>query len=187
MRLATLLAAAVLAGIPGPALVGQSLQRLSVQGSGALVFPTAQETDFQNDTRLGWEGQLRYTFSRFSLGIGYQRSTVYKLQGADFSGAVSLGFFEPRYVAAATTRLALYGAGRAGVGSLICDPAGDCAEQSLEVVLGGGGGVLVQASQRLAVDLGAQFFTTRFSRSDVTGAKTRTGYVLARVGLSVGL
>ncbi|HEX9756009.1 MAG TPA: hypothetical protein VGA42_09900, partial [Gemmatimonadales bacterium] len=141
-------AAVVLAGIPGPILVGQSLQRLSVQGSGALVFPTAQETEFQNGTRLGWEGQLRYTFSRFSLGAGYQYSTVYKLQGTNFSGAVSLGFLEPRYVAAATSRLALYGAGRAGLGSLICDPAQDCEDQSLELVLGGGGGVLVQASRR---------------------------------------
>lgn len=183
----TLLAVAVMAGISPSVLVGQSLQRVSLQGSGALVFPTAEETDFQNDTRLGWEGQLRYTFTRFSLGAGYQRSTVYKLQGADFSGAVSLGFLEPRYVALATSRLAVYLAGRAGVGSLVCDPAQDCADQSLELVLGGGGGVLVQASQRLAVDLGVQFFSTRFTRSDVTGAKAQTGYVLARVGLSVGL
>lgn len=187
MRLVTrLLTAAVLAGIPGPALVGQSLQRLSVQVSGALVFPTSEVTDFDYSTRLGWEGQLRYTFSRFSLGAGYQRSTVYKVETPSLSGAVSVGFVEPRYVVGASSRLALYLAGRAGVGSLVCDPP-DCADQSLEVVLGGGGGVLVQASQRLAVDLGVQFFTTRFTRSDVTGAKARTGYVLARVGLSIGL
>jgi hypothetical protein len=166
---------------------GQSLQRVSAQVSGALVFPTSAETDFQNDTRLGWEGQLRYTFSRFSLGAGYQRSTVYKLQGASFSGAVSLGFLEPRYVVAASSAVALYVAGRVGVGSLICDPSDDCAEQDLEPTFGGGGGLLFQVGQRLAIDLGSQFFSTQFTRSAPTGAKSRTGYVLARLGLSLGL
>lgn len=163
----------------------QSLQRLSVQGSGALVFPTSGEADFQNDTRLGWEGQLRYTFSRFSLGAGYQRSTVYKLQDAAFSGAVSLGFLEPRYVVAATSSVALYLAGRAGLGSLVCDPEPDCAEQDLEPTFGGGGGLLFQLGQRFAIDLGSQLFSTQFTRG--TGAKSRAGYLLARLGLSLGL
>jgi predicted porin len=107
--------------LAGTALVGtavpsaaQSLQRWGLQGSGALVFPTAEETDFQNETRLGWEAQVRYTFSRFSLGAGYQRSTVYRFETGDFSAAVSVGFLEPRYVMFAGSVAALYLAGRIG-------------------------------------------------------------------------
>jgi hypothetical protein len=168
------------------ALCAQSLQRVSIQGSGALVFPTQEQSGFDNGTRLGYSAQLRYTFSRFSLGAGYQRSTVYKIQGEPFSGAVSLGFLEPRYVAAAGSGAALYLAGRLGLGSLVCSPATDCPAQDLEVVLGGGAGVLVALGSRFALDLGAQYFSTRITRQQPAG-KARTGFVLARAGLSVGL
>jgi len=177
---------ALLAGLPCQAALAQSLQRLSVQGSGALVFPTTIDPDFTNSTRLGIEGQLRYTFSRFSLGAGYQRSTVYKLEATDFTAAVSVGFLEPRYVAAATSRAALYLAGRVGVGSLLCSPREDCPEQDLELAFGGGGGVLVLLTDRVAIDLGGQYFATGFTRS-IGAAKARPGYLLARLGLSVGL
>jgi predicted porin len=149
----------------------QSQQRLSIQGSGALVFPTAKETAFNNTTRLGWEGQLRYTFSRFSLGAGYQRSTVYKVEGSDFLGAVSSIFVEPRY--------------RVGMSQLVCSPEEDCAEQSWEAAYGGGAGLLYLLGSRVSLDLGSQYFATRYSTA--TGGTINTGYVLARLGLSVGL
>ena len=82
------LVALLLAGFTSAARA-QSQQRWSVQGSGALVFPTAEESDFENSTRLGWEAQVRHTFSRFSLGGGYQRSTVYQFETGEFSAAVS--------------------------------------------------------------------------------------------------
>lgn len=173
--------------LAGAAPVGaQSLQRLSVQGSGALVFPTSESSTFENDTRLGWEAQLRYTFSRFSLGAGYQRSTVYKLTTGEFSGSVPVLFLEPRYVAAASSSVALYLAGRAGAGKLICNPSTDCADQSFEPTLGGGGGLLFALGERVSLDLGGQYFSTRFTPS--AGAdKTWAGYLLARAGLSIGL
>ena len=178
--------------LAGLALVGsavpsaaQSLQRWGLQGSGALVFPTAEETDFQNETRLGWEAQVRYTFSRFSLGAGYQRSTVYRFDTGDFSAAVSVGFLEPRYVLMAGSGAALYLAGRVGVSQLVCSPAEDCLDQEFDLALGGGGGILVRVSRRVALDLGSQYFTTRYDIAD--GAKRRAGYILARLGLSVGL
>lgn len=175
----------VAAVLTGPAHA-QSLQRFSVQGSGAVVFPTSDATDFENATRLGWEGQLRYTVSRFSLGAGYQRSTVYKLQAADFTGAVSVVFLEPRFVAAASARVALYLAGRAGVGTLVCSPKQDCAEQSMEPAVGGGGGLLFALGERVSLDLGSQYFSTRFTPS-AAADKVWTGYLLARLGLSIGL
>jgi len=165
----------------------QSAQKFSVQGSGALVFPTASETDFSNNTRLGWEAQLRYTFSRFSLGAGYQQATVYKLDTGTFSGAVSVGFVEPRYVVAANNRLALYLAGRLGASKLLCDPKQDCAEQSLQLAVGGGGGVLVKLGGRVSIDLGSQYFATKYNNAETVGGTTSAGYVLARLGLSVGL
>ena len=180
------LVAVVLVALVPSRTVAQSLQRLSIQGSGAAVFPTSTSSDFQNDTRLGWEGQLRYTFSRFSLGAGYQRSTVYKLQDLEFSASVPVIFLEPRYVAAASSSVAFYLAGRVGVGSLECSPSTDCVEQDMELAYGGGGGLLFALSERIAVDLGSQYFTTRFTPS-VSSAKTWSGYVLARLGLSIGL
>jgi hypothetical protein len=180
-----------LIGVACAALSGtaaaQSMQKFSIQGSGAVVFPTAAETDFQNNTRLGWEVQLRYTFSRFSLGGGYQRATVYKLDTGTFTGAVSVGFLEPRYVVAAGSRLAAYLAGRLGASKLLCDPKEDCADQSLQLAVGGGGGVLVKLGSRVAVDLGSQYFATRYNNDPAVGGTTSAGYVLARLGLSVGL
>lgn len=169
----------------GSALAAQSMQRLSIQGSGALVVPTAEETAFDNTTRLGWEAQLRYTFSRFSLGAGYQRSTVYRIQGADFSGAVSSFFLEPRYVVTAGSKLALYLAGRAGMSQLVCNPEQDCAEQSWEAAYGGGAGLLYLLGARVSLDLGSQYFATRYSTA--TGGSINTGYLLARLGVSIGL
>ncbi len=184
-RLVFFLAACLAFAAPTSA-EAQSLQRLSFQGSGAAVFPTSTSSDFENATRLGWEGQLRYTFSRFSLGAGYQRSTVYKLQDLDFSASVPVWFLEPRYVAAANSTAALYLAGRLGVGSLVCKPKTDCVEQDMELAFGGGGGVLIAVSERVSVDLGSQYFTTRFTPS-VSTTKTWSGYLLARAGLSIGL
>ena len=163
----------------------QSQQRWGIQGSGALVFPTAEERDFQNTTRLGWEAQIRYTFSNFSLGAGYQRSTVYQFETGDFSAAVSVVFLEPRYVVTASSLAALYLAGRVGMGPLVCNPKTDCAEQEMDVTFGGGGGALVRLSGRAALDIGVQYFTTRYDIA--LGEKQRAGYILARLGLSVGI
>ena len=179
-----LLVALLLAGLTA-SVRAQSQQRWSIQGSGALVFPTSDEGDFENSTRLGWEAQARYTFSRFSLGGGYQRSTVYQFSTGDFSAAVSVFFLEPRYVAFAGSRAAVYLAGRVGMSTLVCSPKEDCATQGGHFAGGGGGGVLVRLGSRVALDLGSQYFTTQY---DIVGGATRTaGYVLARLGLSVGL
>jgi hypothetical protein len=175
--------ALLLAGLTS-SVRAQSQQRWSIQGSGALVFPTAEETDFENSTRLGWEAQVRYTFSRFSLGGGYQRSTVYQYTTADFTAGVSVFFVEPRYVVLAGSRAAAYLAGRLGMSKLYCNPD-DCAEQGTHPAVGGGGGVLVRLGSRVALDIGSQYFSTQY---DLAAGETRTsGYILARLGLSVGL
>lgn len=174
-----------LSGLAGLFLLGttpafsQSLQRLSLQGSGALLFPSENDPSFENQTRLGYEGQLRYTASRLSIGVGYQRSTVYKFtsQGVDFSAALSLGFLEPRYVLLAGDAAALYGAGRLGYGTLVCSEA--CGANDAYLTYGGGGGALVRLSGRMSLDIGAQYF--------VVSDTFDSGYAMLRLGLGIGL
>ena len=180
------LVALLLAGFTSAARA-QSQQRWSVQGSGALVFPTAEESDFENSTRLGWEAQVRYTFSRFSLGAGYQNATVYKFTAndVDFSAGLSIFFLEPRYVLLAGSTAAAYAAGRIGGSKLSCNIEG-CAEQGMHFAIGAGGGVLVRLGSRVSLDLGSQYFTTQYDLA-VPGETASTGYILARLGLSVGL
>jgi len=157
----------------------QSLQRLSVQGSGAVLFARESDPSFENQTRIGYEAQLRYTASRLSLGAGYQRSTVSKFtaDGVDFTAALSLGFLEPRYVILAGNAAALYGAGRLGYGSLVCSE--ECGGNDAYLTYGGGGGILFRLSSRMALDLGAQYF--------VVSDTFDSGYAMLRLGLGLGL
>lgn len=178
-RRITLALFGLLAGVGTSSLDAQSLQRLSVQGSGAVLFPSSDDPFFENDTRIGYEGQLRYTINRLSIGAGYQRSTVYKFSsdGVDFSAALSLGFLEPRYVVAASNTAALYLAGRLGYGTLVCSEA--CNANDAYLTYGGGGGVLVRLNRRMALDLGGQYF--------IANDTFDSGYAMLRIGLGIGL
>ena len=71
LRRSLLFTGFLLAGLSGSA-APQSLQRLSLQGSGAALFPTTEDPNFESETRLGYEVQARYTFSRFSIGAGWR-------------------------------------------------------------------------------------------------------------------
>lgn len=157
----------------------QSAQRFSVQASGAALLATADDPNFDSKTRLGFEGQVRYTFSRFSLGVGYQRSTVFAFKNNPLSLALSLAFVEPRLVVTAGSGVAVYVAGRVGVGKLVCSQSGQCNTGGTNASYGGGGGLLFRFSKRLSGDLGAQFF-------QVSGDLS-SGYAMARAGLGVGL
>lgn len=166
----------VLLGLAPRRAEAQSAFPFSVQGSGAVLFPGESDPQFESRTRLGWEAQLRYTFSRFSLGAGYQRSTVYRLRGFDFTAALSLGFIEPRFVVVSGGGVGLYAAGRLGLGKLVCSE--QCASKTY-ATYGGGGGALLRVSRRVAIDLGLQYFQV----SDTFDS----GYVMVRTGLGIGL
>ena len=160
----------------GQRVSAQSAQRFSLQGSGAVLFATREDpAGFQSKTRLGFEGQVRYTFSRFSLGAGYQRSTVFTSPALNLS--LSLGFIEPRLVVAAGGSLAFYLAGRAGIGKLVCSET--CNAKKTNTAFGGGGGLLFRLGRRVSADLGAQYFQMSGDLS--------SGYVMARAGLGLGL
>lgn len=156
---------------------GQSRQRWSVQGSAAVIWPLDEPVDLESDVRIGWDGQVRYTFSRLSIGAGIQRSPILRATVGDLNVALLLGFIEPRYVLAAGSGAALYAAGRLGAGRLSCSP--DRCTDDWHVTLGGGGGVLFQITPRLAADLGAQFFTVADA--------SNSNYLTARLGLGLGL
>jgi opacity protein-like surface antigen len=168
------LAALLLAASPAAA---QSLQRWSVQGSAAVIAPVSVPEGLDSDIGLGFDAQLRYTFSRWSLGAGYQRSNVYNASASDLTIALSLGFLEPRYVVFAGGPAAGYLAGRLGAGQLVCSR--DRCDDTWHFVVGGGGGLLFKLSDRLSVDLGGQYFV-------VTDASS-SDYATARLGLGVGL
>ena len=160
----------------GQRVSAQSAQRFSLQASGAVLFATREDpAGFQSKTRLGFEGQVRYTFSRFSLGAGYQRSTVFTSPALNLS--LSLGFIEPRLVVAAGGKLAFYVAGRAGIGKLVCSET--CNAKKTNTAFGGGGGLLFRLGRRVSADLGAQYFQMSGDLS--------SGYVMARAGLGLGL
>lgn len=177
LRVTALLLTAL--SVPAGGIAAQSLQRLSLQASGAALFGTKKDPDFESKTRLGFEGQARYTFGRLSFGAGYQRSTVFAFKGNSLRMALSLGFVEPRYVLAAGGGVAVYVAGRVGVGKLVCSKAGECATGGTNVAYGGGGGLLFRLSQRFSADAGVQYF-------QVTGTLA-SGYAMARLGLGIGL
>ncbi len=182
VRLAPLLAAAAL--LVGTATArGQSLQKFSVQGSGAVLFPDAVDPSYQSATKLGFEAQIRYTHSRWSVGVGYQRSTVYKIVtgSGDVSVSLSLIFVEPRYVITSTGGVAFYAAARVGVGSNICNPSTDCKDDVTRsnASFGGGGGMLLKVAPGVALDLGAQYF--RVSNS------FNAGFTMLRLGFGIGL
>jgi opacity protein-like surface antigen len=173
---AAFLVMAILTGSRVP-VEAQSLQKLSVQGSGSVLFATEKDPDFVSRTRLGYEGQIRYTFSRVSVGVGYQRSTVFAFPNNSLRLDLSLGFIEPRMVLTARSGVGLYAAGRVGLGKLVC--GGGCESNKTDVTFGGGVGLLFRVTRRVAADLGGQLFRVSGSLSQ--------DFVMARAGLSVGL
>jgi hypothetical protein len=182
MKLSTYGAAVVVAlgSTLGGRANAQSLQRLSVQGSGAVLFATQSEAAYQSKRRLGWEGQVRYTFGRFSLGAGYQRSTVFAFTEGNPPPTLQLsfGFIEPRVVVAASRLVAFYLAGRGGAGKLV-SASPDFNVGKTSVGYGGGGGLLFRLNNRLSADLGAQYFEVR--------GDLPSRYAMIRAGLGLGL
>ena len=163
-------------------LAAQSAQRVSLQASGEWISPTKDYgVTLPATSTLGREVQARFTAGPFSVGAGYQRSTVFKSDAADVTGTLSMGFLEPRIVVVVVAqRVAPYLAGRVGYGSLLI-PERPSTHENV-VSYGGGAGVLVAVVPRVAVDLGGQYFVTDFRTQGGSA-----GYWLARLGLAVGL
>jgi predicted porin len=162
----------------------QSRQLVSLQASGALVFPEDEYPGLESGTRLGWEAQVRFTFGRFSIGGGYQRSTVFQSaeEVGDITASLSLGFIEPRYVLGVIGNVgAPYVAARLGYGGLLIrDPDDEFRSTTESLTYGGGAGMLFRIASGVSADLGAQYFRADFDQGS-------SGYFMLRLGGSVGL
>jgi opacity protein-like surface antigen len=173
-RLMSLLviAAALLAG-GQEALAAQSLQRLSLEVSGAGNFATDGNPYFDPQSRPAFEVQGRYTFSRFSLGAGGEfqspQNNLHQLRAS--------AFVEPRMIVAVGTGRAFYIAARLGEGRFICTTR--CTDEDMHFTYGAGAGLLLRLNARVAADLGLEYFRV-IQRSS-------SGYALLRAGLSAGL
>jgi len=164
----------------------QSRELVSLQVSGEVVFPTEDYGVLAASATLGWEAQARFTFGRFSVGAGYERSTVFKsdADAGDITATLSLGFVEPRYVLGVFGNVAApYVAARLGYGSLLIRSPNDAVHSTEDsFVYGGGAGVIFQVATRIGIDVGAQYFV-----ADFTGGQGSAGYFLTRLGVSIGL
>ncbi len=170
----------------GAPLAAQSRELVSLQVSGELVFPLEDYGVLEKGTTLGWEAQARFTFGRFSVGAGYQRSEVFKSDAAvgDITATLSVGFVEPRYVLGVFGNVAApYVAARLGYGGLLIRSPNDVVRSTENsFIYGGGLGVIFQVARRVGIDVGAQYFV-----ADFTGGQGSAGYFLTRLGVSVGL
>jgi opacity protein-like surface antigen len=143
------------------AVAAQSLQRLSLEVSGAGNFATDADPYFDPKSRPAFEGQARYTFSRFSLGVGADfqspQNNLHQLRAS--------AFVEPRLIVAVGAGRGLYVAGRLGLGRFICTT--NCTNEAMHVTYGAGAGVLLRINPRIAADLGVEYFRVMQRSSSV--------------------
>lgn len=184
-------------------LMGQSAQRFSVQLSALSASVFGEEFEGWG-SGIGFEGQLRYTPSRFSLGAGYQ-STSHTID--DQTGLSGLGidltlsgpFIEPRYVISTnSSSLAPYVSGRLSIlseSASFNDGVDDFECSASGTTMNAGGGVLIRAGNRVNVDVGATYGFTSFGDGDCTSSNGQTSTfesssgsnVILRVGVSIGI
>jgi opacity protein-like surface antigen len=169
----------------------QSAQPWSLQAS---VLAAGQDINSGLVTGVGFEGQLRYSRGVWSLGVGYQTS---KHTAADEFIKISGFFLEPRYaIDIGSERVAPYVAGRVAFlkqNSELHDPDNPTSElfttESNGSAFGAGGGLIIRATSKINIDLGAAFVSQSFAEVRGEGRVFQfsrfTGYV-AKGGLSFG-
>lgn len=144
--------------IPGVAapmsLSAQTAQPWSLQVSGLGSAPFGG--GFQGLTNGGgFEGQIRYNHSAFSVGVGGDM-TFHTVEGAeDRSTTLAGGFVEPRYVIdIGKDRAAPYLSARGAVSQISID-FGSESSTAVGLLLNGGGGLLLSLNDRVNIDIGA--------------------------------
>ena len=188
----------------GLALAGpvsaQSAHRWSLQASGLYVGVLGSAYEGLSNGK-GFEAQVRYNPSAFSLGIGYQ-SSVHDLNVQGFE-TVNLGgaFIEPRYVLdIGSNRVAPYIAARLAYLQQKADivELGETYTLTADgTQINGGGGLLMRLTPRINLDLGLTFGAINFEDVVVTNTSgqsvTATGSsgsgqnLVLRLGVSIGL
>lgn len=192
----TAVVAVALLGAVAP-LQAQSAQRFSAQGSLIYVSPSGDAYEGLS-SGMGFEAQLRYTPSAFSVGLGYQRSSHDGDFGDGTTETVTIAgvFLEPRYVIdVGSGAYAPYIASRLALLKQSLEIEGFEASAS-GTQLNIGGGVLVRLSSRMNLDLGATYGAIDFDDVEVsyegeTATIADSGgsgkNLVLRVGVTIGL
>jgi hypothetical protein len=166
------------------ALHTQTRQPVSLHLSGYSTRFVA-ESGRESSLGVGGEGQLRFTISRFSIGLGAQWTQ-------HSSGQVQLGaaLIEPRWTLPVPSDImAPYVAVRGAVGQQLNAPD----RVSLQFFdVGGGAGLLIRLNRRVNLDAGGAVVRSLYR---VSSAANGPGLVsdysannfAAKIGLSVGL
>ncbi len=168
--LRTLVLPALVVAAPSAA-VAQSSSTVSIQASG-LYFKLDGDTEW----RPGAEGQVRFSFGRVSVGLGYMQ--IFFPEDPLLSLKYSDIFIEPRIVLAGTETVGWYVAGRVGRATAKISATGFGSSELNEISYGGGTGILIGLTSGLALDIGAQGYKLN---GDNGGWNTQV-----RAGLSIG-
>lgn len=203
MRRCATLVGLALAALGTGSLAAQSAQRLSIQIS--ALSATVFGDEFEGwGSGIGFEGQLRYTHSAFSIGGGWQQTDhtldedEIDLSGYDVSLTLSGPFIEPRYVLpTGSSSMAPYVSGRLSLlreSGSIGDGFDEFTFKATGVTLNAGGGVLIRASDRINIDVGATYGYTSFGEATLEGGgfsetfeSSSGSNVILRVGVSIGV
>ena len=173
----------------------QSAQRFSLQASG--LYASLSDKAFEElGGGIGFEAQLRYNPSAFSIGAGLQ----YTRHGWDdeFFGEQTLllfgGFLEPRYVFdIKSNRAAPYISGRLSYVRATLDVADVGSLETNGAQINVGGGFLIRLSPKVNLDIGATYGRVDFG--DITikvdGDESKAdggdgGNLVLRIGLAFG-
>jgi opacity protein-like surface antigen len=183
-----LLALATTAVVADPA-AAQSRSRFSVQASSIAL--TSNEIP---DRIVSGEAQVRMTFGRLSVGLGVAQSNFKRLFDIGtgplvYNYTLTDIFIEPRYVVTAFGPVGLYVAGRVAPSGLAVESkplGGTYRDEGTEnnFVFGGGGGALLRITDRIAGDIGLQYYGLNAKSGDGT---ERYNFIQGRLGISIGL
>jgi len=181
----------------------QSAQKISLQLSG--LSATVFGDEFTGwGSGVGFEAQVRYNPSAFSIGGGFQWTThgvdetEVDLSGFDVSLKLSGVFVEPRYIITVNSdKVAPYVSGRLSIlreSGTISDATDEITFSATGTTINGGGGILVRLSERTNLDIGATYGFTKFGDATVTGDGINETFesasgsnVIFRVGVSIGV
>ncbi len=193
------LVAVLLLVAPAASLTAQSAQQFSAQGSLLYVSPSGDAYEGLK-SGAGFEAQVRYTPSAFSIGAGYQTSShdIFLDDFGNRTAKIAGIFVEPRYVIdVGSSSYAPYIAARLAK----LTQSAELEEYDIKMSASGtqmnlGGGVLVRMTPRINMDLGLTYGAIDFDDGELTwqgetiiveGTGGSGKNLVLRVGATIGL
>ena len=187
-RLTTTLLALTLLALPVSAQTGS---KVSLQVSGLASVPFGGGLS-QVAAGAGFEAQLRYSPSLFSIGGGFEFSS-HSIKDTERSIELTGAFVEPRYViVVGSESVAPYLSGRLAFSQTSFE-IGDLTDTASGYTVNVGGGLLFVLGSRANFDLGATFGVKKLGLVTVPSTPPTTfdlgngQNVIFRAGLAIGL